>query len=218
MIAPLVFGVVGAAMLVALGIWQVQRLGWKTEIIARIEARLAAAPVEVPAAPSPERDQYLRVRAEGTIAAGELHVYTATPYGVGYRVIAPLELADGRRILLDRGFVPIAEKDAARRLGPVAVEGTLAWPQETDRFTAPPDRARNVWLARDVPPMAAALGTEPVMLVAAASDDPTAPMPLPVTANVRNDHLGYAVTWFALAVVWSVMTGYLLWRIKRRID
>jgi surfeit locus 1 family protein len=66
--------------------------------------------------------------------------------------------------------------------------------------------------------MAAALGTEPVMLVAAASDDPEAPLPLPVTANLRNDHLGYAITWFALAIVWSVMTGYLLYRIKRRIE
>ena len=66
--------------------------------------------------------------------------------------------------------------------------------------------------------MAEALGTEPVMLVAAASDDPDAPMPLPVGVNIPNDHLQYAITWFGLAVVWAVMTGYLLWRIKRRID
>ena len=66
--------------------------------------------------------------------------------------------------------------------------------------------------------MAAALDTLPVMLVTAASDDPGGPMPLPVTVNIPNDHLQYAITWFALAVVWALMTGYLLWRIKRRID
>ncbi len=66
--------------------------------------------------------------------------------------------------------------------------------------------------------MAEALGTEPVMLAVAASDDPGAPMPMPVTVNVPNDHLQYAITWFALAAVWAMMTGYLLWRIKRRID
>jgi surfeit locus 1 family protein len=219
MVGPLISGVVGVAMLLALGVWQVQRLGWKTEILARIEARLEAAPVEVPAEPDAGRDQYLRVRAEGSIEPGELHVYTsAAARGVGYRVIAPLVLADGRRILLDRGFVPIGEKERARHVGPIAVEGTLAWPQETDRFTSPPDRAKNIWFARDVPLMAAALGTEPVMLVVAASDDPGGPAPLPVTVNIRNDHLGYAVTWFGLAIVWSVMTGYLLYRIKRRID
>ena len=46
----------------------------------------------------------------------------------------------------------------------------------------------------------------------------TAPLPLPVTVNIPNDHLQYAITWFALAVVWALMTGYLLCRIKRRID
>ena len=67
--------------------------------------------------------------------------------------------------------------------------------------------------------MAAALGTEPVLLVAAASDDPGgAAAPAGHASNIRNDHLGYAITWFALAAVWAGMTGYLLWRIKRRIE
>jgi surfeit locus 1 family protein len=216
MIAPLLFGVFGVAVLVWLGVWQVQRLEWKTAILAEIDARLAAAPVAVPPNPDPAADRYLKVRASGRIEPGELHVYTsAPPHGVGYRVIVPFVLDDGRRILLDRGFVPIGEKQVARRLGPVAVEGNLAWPQEG----APrPDRAANIWLARDVPQMAEALDTLPVMLVVASSDDPAAPMPLPVTVNIPNDHLQYAITWFLLAVVWAVMTGYLLWRIKRRID
>jgi surfeit locus 1 family protein len=218
MIAPLLFGVLGVAILVALGAWQVQRLAWKTEILDRIDARLAAAPVAVPATPDPAADQYLRVRAEGAIGPGELHVYTTGPRGaVGYRVIAPLELAGGRRILLDRGFVPIADKDAPRRLGPFSVEGSLSWPRETDGWTSAPDRDANIWFARDVPLMAGALATEPLLLVVATSD-PAGPVPMPVTASVPNNHLQYAITWFGLAVVWTLMTGYLLWRIKRRID
>lgn len=219
MIAPLIFGIVGVAILVALGSWQLRRLEWKTAILAEIDARLAAAPVDVPAEPTVEADQYLRVRATGTLDPGELHVYTsAPPRGVGYRVIAPMTLADGRRLLLDRGFVPIAEKDAARATGPIAVTGSLAWPQETDSFTSPPDREKNIWFARDVALMAAALGTEPAMIVVAESEGPAGPMPLPVTVNIPNDHLQYAITWFLLAVVWTLMTGYLLYRIKRRID
>jgi surfeit locus 1 family protein len=92
---------------------------------------------------------------------------------------------------------------------------TLIWPQEGD---PEPDLDRNIWLARDTPRMAEVLGTLPVMLAVASSDDPDGPMPLPVTVNIPNDHLQYAITWFLLAVVWAVMTGYLLWRIKRRID
>jgi surfeit locus 1 family protein len=219
MIAPLVFGVLGVAVLLALGQWQVRRLAWKTEILDRIEARLAAEPAPVPAMPTPDEDQYRRVRAQGEILPGELHVYTsAPPRGVGYRVIVPLALGDGRRILLDRGFVPIDEKEAARLQEPITVEGALLWPQETDGFTSPPDRGRNIWFARDVGLMSEALGTEPVMLVTEASDDPAAPMPLPVSVNLPNDHLQYAITWFSLAAIWAVMTLSLLWRMKRRID
>ncbi len=212
----LVFGVLGTVILLALGYWQVQRLAWKTEILDRIEARLAEPPVPVPASPSPEADRYRRIAASGTIVPGELHVYTsAPPRGVGYRVIVPLELDDGRRILLDRGFVPDEEKDAPRLVGPIAVEGALDWPRETDRFTPDPDRAKNIWFARDVSAMSAALESEPVMLVTSASDDPAAPMPLPVSVAIPNSHLGYAITWFGLALVWAGMTVSLLWRIKR---
>ena len=218
-IAPLVFGVAGVAILVWLGAWQLHRLEWKTAILERIETRLAAAPVPVPAAPDREADADLKVDARGRLEPGELHVYTSAPQrGVGYRVIAPLALEDGRRVLVDRGFVPIAAKDAARPTGPITVVGNLAWPQETDGWTSPPDREENIWFARDVPLMAEALGTAPVMIVASASDDPMAPVPMPVTVNIPNNHLGYAITWFGLAMVWAVMTGYLLWRIKRRID
>ncbi len=218
MIAPLLFGIGGVAILIWLGVWQLHRLEWKTAILDRIETRLAADPVPVPIAPDPVADDYLKVEATGAIDPGELDVYTSARGEVGYRVIVPLVLEDGRRILLDRGFVPIAEKDAARRVGPITVTGNLAWPQETDRFTSAPDREKNIWFARDVPLMAEALDTEPVMLVASASDDPQAPLPLPVSVNIPNDHLQYAITWFLLAVVWAMMTGYLLWRIKRRID
>ncbi len=216
-VAPLAFGLGGVAVLLALGVWQVQRLAWKEGVLAEITSRMAAAPAEVPEAPNEAAHEYLRVAVAGTLLPDELHVYTsAPPRGVGYRVIAPMRLADGRRILLDRGFVPIEQKDAARVAGPIRVEGALLWPDETDGFTSPPDREKNVWFARDSALMAVALGTEPVMLVAAASDDPTAPLALPVGVNIRNPHLGYAVTWFGLAAVWAVMTGYLLWRIKRR--
>ncbi len=219
MIPALILGVAGVGILIWLGVWQVQRLAWKTEILDRIEARITAAPVSLPAAPDPEADQYLRVLESGVIEPGELHVYTsAPPKGVGYRIIVPLRLADGRRILLDRGFVPIGEKDAPRLLGPIRVEGSLLWPDETDGYTSAPDRAKNIWFARDVGLMSAALDTLPVMLVTEASDDPNPPWARPVTIDIPNDHLNYAITWFSLAVAWAGMTVYWLWRIKRRSD
>lgn len=219
MIPALLLGLAGCATLLWLGTWQVQRLGWKTGILDQIETRLAAEPVTVPPDPDPARDQYLRVLETGAIEPGELHVYTSAPArGVGYRVIVPFRLGDGRLILLDRGFVPITEKEAARHLGPIQVRGSLLWPRETDGFTDAPDLAKNIWFARDVATMSAALGTRPVMLVTEASDDATAPFAMPVTIDIPNDHLQYAITWFGLAAAWAGMTLYWLWRIKSRTD
>jgi surfeit locus 1 family protein len=219
MIAPLLFGLIGTAVLIALGLWQLQRLDWKRGILDSIGTRLAADAVAVPPDPTPAEDQYRRVETSGVVEAGEIHVYTAAPSGgVGYRIVAPFTLADGRRILLDRGFVPIDEKDAARPVGPVSVAGSLLWPDDGALASSPPDLARNIWIARDLPAMAAELGTEPVLIVAAAEDPPGGPDPLPVTVNIPNNHLEYAVTWFGLAAVWAGMTLWLLWRINRRLD
>jgi len=219
MIAPLLFGLLGTACLVFLGLWQVQRLEWKRGILDTIETRIAADPVAVPPAPAEAEDQYRRVDATGVIGTGEIHVYTAAPSGgVGYRVIAPFTLADGREILLDRGFVPIGDKDAPRANGPVSVRGSLLWPDDGALDSNPPDLARNIWIARDLPAMAAELGTDPLLIVAARTDPDVGPSPLPVTVNIPNNHLEYAVTWFGLAAVWAGMTLWLLWRIKRRLD
>lgn len=217
MIAPLIFGLACVAILITLGVWQLQRLEWKRTVLAGIEARIAAPAVDIPAAPTEAADEYLHVAVAGTIEPGEIHIYTsAPPRGVGYRIIAPFRLPDGRRVLVDRGFVPIADKEAPRPPGRLRVEGALLWPNETDGWTPAPDLVKNIWLARDVPAMAVALGTEPVMIVASATDDPAGPTPMPVGVNISNNHLQYAITWFLLAAAWAMMTGYLLWRIKRR--
>jgi surfeit locus 1 family protein len=216
---PILFGLFGTAVLIGFGTWQLQRLQWKEAIIARIEARLSAEPVSVPEPVDPAEHQYLRVREAGLLAPDELHVYTSIPpHGVGYRVIAPLDLDSGRRILVDRGFVPVDAKDAPRATGPVEIAGALHWPQETDRFTPAPDRAANLWFARDVTLMAEALAAEPAMIVveAVAPPLPGAPLPMPVNVNIPNNHLEYVVTWYGLALVWAGMTIYWVVRMIRR--
>ncbi len=94
--------------------------------------------------------------------------------------------------------------------------GNLDWPQESDSYTPPPDPKSGLWFARDVGKMAAALGTEPVLIVASGPKvDGIEPYPVN-TEDIPNGHEGYAITWFSLAIVWAVMTLYLLWRIWRR--
>jgi surfeit locus 1 family protein len=219
MIFPFLLGLVGAVILVSLGTWQLQRLSWKAGIIAEIEARIGAAPVAVPANPDPVRDRFLPVTATGTITDAELDVLVSVKnVGPGYRIISAFETEDGRRILLDRGFVADARKGDPRPAVEATVTGNLHWPDEVDSFTPAPDLRRNIWFAREVPAMADALETEPVMIILRDTTEPDpAVTPLPVdSAGIPNDHLEYAITWFGLAIVWVGMTAFLLWRIRQR--
>ncbi|TDK48058.1 SURF1 family protein [Antarcticimicrobium luteum] len=213
----LIFGLAGMAILLSLGTWQVRRLAWKQAVLAEIEARIGADPVALPADPDPERDRYLPVGVSGTMGATELHVLVSTrDFGAGYRIIAPFTTEAGRRILIDRGFVPTEDKGAARGTGAMEVTGNLHWPDEIDGFTPEPERDENIWFARDVPALAATLDTEPLLLIARSRTDPGV-TPLPVTTTgIPNDHLQYAVTWFGLALVWALMTIYFLWRTRAR--
>lgn len=224
LIFPLLLGLAGAAVLVALGIWQLQRLAWKEGVLAEISARIAADPVALPAVPDPAEHQYLAVATTVTFTGESLDVLVSRKQiGAGFRPVAVAVTDDGRRILVDRGFLREAER-AAPRPGPDAgahaVAGNLLWPDEVDGFTPEPDLNRGIWFARDLPRMAAHLRAEPVLLVASAPAPPGfAAEPLPVdTSGIPNDHLGYAIQWFGLAAVWLGMTALLLWRIRRRTD
>lgn len=213
----LIFGIAGVAVLLSLGSWQVRRLAWKQEVLAEIEQRAAAVPVGLPVIPDPSADKYLPVEVDGMIESGEVHVLVSRKQvGAGYRIIAPLLLPDGRRILLDRGFVPTDQKQTPRMLGAVDVIGNLHWPQEIDSFTPDPDKSANIWFARDVSAMAAALQTEPILLVARSETDANV-TPLAIDmGGIPNDHLQYAITWFSLALIWAAMTAYFLWRTRAK--
>ena len=214
-VLPLLFGIFGCAVLVSLGLWQVQRLAWKEGILAEIEARIHSEPAALPLAVT-EADRYLPVALEGKIGADALRVLVSQKQvGAGYLVVSAFEMADGRRVLLDRGFVRL--EAAIPEGGAVAVKGNVHFPDERVSATPENDEAKNIWFARDVARMAEFLGTEPVLVVAREVSPPEAGIaPLPVdTAHIPNDHLGYAVQWFGLAVVWAAMTGYFLWRNRR---
>jgi surfeit locus 1 family protein len=220
MIVPLVFGLFGAALLVGLGVWQIQRMAWKNGVIAEINARISQAAVEVPLTPTEALDEYLAVRADGRTVGDEVHVLISIDgYGTGYRVISRFETG-GRSILLDRGFVPLALKDAARDPISGNITGNLLWPDEIDGFTPDPDFGANIWFARDLPKLAQALDTEELLVVLRNADSGNGGAAFtPIdSSKIRNNHLNYAITWFLMAIGWLGMTGYWVWSIRRRLD
>jgi len=219
LIPPLLFGALGIAALISLGVWQLHRLSWKQAILAEIDTRIAAPVVALPANPDPQADRYLPVTATGTLSPGPMVLTSTRRRGPGHRVIAVLDTG-ARRVLVDLGFLPQEVTAGALPGGPVRITGNLHWPDETDSYTPEPELAHNLWFARDVPAMAAALQTEPLMIVARRVSPPIAGIiPLPVTSvGVANNHLQYAITWFSLAFVWLGMTGLFVWRIRRQTD
>ena len=214
---PIVMGLVGVAVLCALGVWQLGRMEQKETLLARIEARIGAEAVPVPAAPDPGTDQYPPVTATGVLGGEEIHVLTSVKdEGPGYRVISALTSGD-RRLLVDLGFVPEEAKDSPRMAEGVTITGNLMWPQEADSWTPAPDEGRGIWFSRDVGAMAERLGTEPIMVVARdITGAEVGTLPIPVdSSGVPNDHYEYAVTWFGLAAVWAVMSLFLITRLRR---
>ena len=220
-IFPVILGLAGIAILLSLGIWQLKRLAWKEAILQSMQATITAAPVPLSSLPmpDPDRDRYLPVAVSGRTTGEELLVLSGNnAIGPGYEIIGVFETAEGRRSLLDRGLVGEDAKDQPRPPVALKVIGNLAWPDESDSYTPPPDPASNLWFARDVAAMAKSLKTDPILVVIrSAEGDSQGILPVPVdTAGIPNDHLSYAITWFSLAAVWAGMTGYLLWRIRKK--
>lgn len=233
-VRALAFTLGGVAILLSLMVWQIQRLAWKEGLIATLEARLSAEPMALPESFAPETQEFRRVAVRGRFTGAEgahgfrdvARLTTLRPWGAGYRVIQPFETEDGRVLLVDRGYAPVAEKNvdaaAARPTsapeGPLDLTAVLRWPDDADFFAdAEAGRTDNVWLTREVGPLAPLWGAEPVLLVA---ETDTAvgewPKPAPVTVDLKNDHLEYAITWGSLAAIWGAMGALLVWREAQR--
>jgi len=218
MVGPLLLGVIGIAVLLWLGAWQMQRMVWKQAVLAEIVTQIAADPVGIPQSPNPQDQRFLSVQVNGRFVGQEIHVLSSNKEtGAGYRVISVL-LTDGRRVMVDRGFIPPTAKNDVRPAKDISLSGNLHWPDEVDGFTPEPDLGAEIWFARDVPALAVALDTEPVLIIAASeTGDGVRAFPVDAT-SIPNNHLNYAITWFLLAAAWFGMTVHLLLRIKRQTN
>ena len=222
-----VFVIPALIALFALGTWQLERRAWKHDLVARIEAAIAAPPrdlVEILSGPA-DLWPYARVDADGTIdPAKAIHLFSAEGQGAGaYRVIAPLDYGDGRVVLVDLGSITEAEKARLgggvppEAAGDVHIEGLLRPSEAPGLFDAAPDLKSNRWYARDVPAMAAALGLAnipPVILQSETPNPRNLPRAIPLRPELSDNHLAYAVTWFSLALILIVV--YVLFHTRRR--
>jgi surfeit locus 1 family protein len=211
--APSIATLLMLPILIGLGAWQVERLGWKQGLLAEIATHLAAPPVSVGQALALGSDaQYRKVVAEGRYDhARESYVFTTGEGGAPvYHVVTPFTLATGGVLMIDRGMVPKALLDPRTRAagsvdGMRRIVGVWRSPDPPGAFTPDPDLAHRIWYARDVAAMARAVHVALIAPVIVEADGAPNPGGWPkggqTVVDIPNNHLQYALTWFGLALV-----------------
>lgn len=215
---PSLWAGIGLLLLLGLGTWQLERLQWKEGLIAQRQAALHAAPVALPSSLEAARAlEFHPVRAEGEfLNAHELYLNAQSLRGdPGFHVITPLRLADGSTLLVDRGFVPTdrqapATRQAGEPQGHVSVTGLLRLsPASRGWFTPDNEPQRNSWFSIDLPAMAKVAGVPrilPFYIDADATPNPGGwPEGGQTITDLPNNHLQYAITWYALALALIVI-------------
>jgi surfeit locus 1 family protein len=201
-------------LLIALGVWQVERRAWKLALIDRVEQRVHAPtqPIPSPAAwpaVTAANDAYRHVTVSGRFLHDrETLVQAVTEEGPGYWVLTPLQRGDGKLVLINRGFVPTERRDPSTRRdgnpdGQVAITGLLRVTEPKGGFLRNNVPQHNRWYSRDVAAIAAARGLDsiaPFFIDAdAGSQAGNGPIGGLTVVRFPNNHLIYALTWFALA-------------------
>lgn len=226
-IAFLVLALAVVLGLTSLGIWQLQRMGWKQGLIAAVGERIHLAPVPAPppqdwaeVAARPDDFIYRRVTLRGHwLPAQDSFVQATTDQGAGYWLLTPLQRDDGAIVLINRGFVSRREAPppgddasgaAAARTPDVTVIGLLRQSEPEGRFPRRNDPAADRWYNRSVEQIAERRGlggVAPYFVDAQQIDGngAVAPGAEPITGltviEFRDHHLGYALTWFTLALM-----------------
>lgn len=207
------FFIGGFGLNVAMGTWQVERLQWKERLIAQVENANARAPLT--ALPPDDSDtralQFNKVTLHGTWL-GDTEFHLAPRYFksvLGYDIITPFKLPDGRIVLVNRGWVPSAKKMPETRPetkvhGKATVTGLIRVGTERNPFTPVSQPTRNVWFGRDIADMAnfAHLDRVSMMMVDETGIQEANTLPIPSNGEIklRNDHLSYIITWYSVAL------------------
>jgi surfeit locus 1 family protein len=228
--------------LIALGNWQIRRLAWKEDLIARVSERPSEAVREVPPASAwagldVAEGEYRPYRLLGRFLHDkEALVFTSLPDprggfgGPGFWVMTPFALERGGTVLVNRGFAPQGRHLPSDRgelldTGPAIVTGLMRPDEDRHRFL-PGDRPQqNIFYARSIADIAAAKGVSPPIapftIDLAAGETP--PGGLPQAGETRmafaNNHLQYAITWYGLAAaLLAVFASFVAHRLRGRFD
>ncbi|MEK9283775.1 MULTISPECIES: SURF1 family protein [unclassified Bradyrhizobium] len=233
------FTLLMTAVLIALGVWQLQRRVAKHELIAALTERLAAVPIALPPPAhwgtlNAASDEFRRVSFTAAYAPlPDAMVYSSgsavrkDASGPGTWAFLPARLPSGETVVIDAGFVENTMQDravedrAVKKLvtgKPIALTGYLRFPEAPGWLTPAENRDKRLWFARDHLAIASALGWGAVAPFYVDLEQPAPqngiPRPGPLDVHLKDDHLQYAITWFALAG--AVLVAFGVWVRGRR--
>ena len=225
LIGPTLWTLPALVILVALGVWQIQRLHEKQALLSAIAERMTApeAPLDDVLRLPQAEEEWRHVRARGRFVHDkEAYVHAVEPeLGLGVHVVTPFEMDDGGVVLVDRGFVPLESRPPQTRepgqmQGEVDVSGIVRLAGERNMFTPAADERQRTWYWRDPEGIERAMGIAlraPIVIVA---DQPASPGGLPrftgYRVDIPNNHLQYALTWFGLAL--TLLAVYLVYHVR----
>ncbi|WP_455480664.1 SURF1 family protein [Bartonella sp. B12(2025)] len=224
----------------ALGVWQIQRLNWKTNLITSANQRIHLPPIKAPPKNqwkhiTFEKDEYRPVIITGKLLKDKNIFVTAVAQNTsGYWVLTPLQTADNTLTFVNRGFIPmdarrhfqyseqshtndISHQHSTKNTEQTTIVGLLRMSEKNGFFPRKNNPDHDLWYARDLPTMAQKLGLSTVAPYFIDAGKETATQEnFPITGltviHFRNNHLVYAITWFVLAVGVLGASLFLLWQ------
>ncbi len=197
---------------IALGTWQIIRLGWKNNLILEIENSLKNPPVELTQS---NKVNYLKIKTSGSVDfEKQIYLYNLNDTGTpGFEVLNPISI-NGENYLLNRGWIPFEKKDTPEIniIDQTNIIGTIKIQGRKNIFKPDNDLKENYWFSLNREDIVKFTGKKFSKYIIYLDGNYQLPRPKIITANISNNHKKYAITWFSLAI--SILLLYLYFRKK----
>ena len=218
---------IGIAILLSLGVWQVERLAWKEALIGQLETRMKAEPISLQEAikkkAAGQDVEYVKVKLTGQIDGNNLRKVASINGEPGWEILSPFKTADGQLVLVDLGAIAENQIYSATQV-PQTFEAVIRIHNKgAGFFDADNDPEKNIWYWWDLPEMMATAFAKsdgapvPFILQKLPSpNDSNIPFSEAPKVELTNNHLGYAITWFGLAAALAGVAGFYVFTLRRR--
>ena len=220
---------IGIAILLGLGVWQVQRLAWKEGLIAELDSRMKAEPISLQQAlekkAAGQEIEYVKVKLTGQLDGNSLRKVASINGEPGWEILSPFKTVDGQLVLVDLGSIAENQTFSANT-APQNFEAVIRTHNKgAGFFDADNDPEKNIWYWWDLPEMMATAFAKSdgvpvpfILQILPSVNDKNMPFSEAPKVELTNNHLGYAITWFGLAAALAGVAGFYTFSLRRKSE